>query len=206
MPQAFIEQLMIREARAGAFVVRLKGGDPFLFGRGGEEAAVLRAAGIDVEVVNGITSGLAAATSIGVPLTHRAHAHGVALVTGHGAGDARSGPDWDALVRSGLTLVIYMGVAHAAQIRARLLAGGMAPATPVAIIASATRPEQREAIGTLDDVVDVIRDAGIASPAIIVVGDVAALATIERPIRKVEWPNRPAEAGPTRIAAPSICL
>jgi len=175
-PQAFIEQLMIREARGGAFVVRLKGGDPFVFGRGGEEVAVLRAAGIDVDVVNGITSGLAAATSIGVPLTHRAHAHGVAFVTGHDADGAQSGPDWDALARSGLTIVIYMGVAHAPHIRARLLAAGMAPATPVAIIAHATRADQREAIATLDDVVDVIRDAGITSPAIIVVGDVAALA------------------------------
>jgi uroporphyrin-III C-methyltransferase len=148
-----------------------------VFGRGGEEAAVLRAAGIDVDVVNGITSGLAAATSIGVPLTHRAHAHGVALVAGHECDDAECGPDWGALVRSGLTIVIYMGIAHAAQIRTRLLAAGMAPGTPVAIIANATRPEQREAVGTLDDLVDVIRDARIASPAIIMAGDVAALAT-----------------------------
>ena len=176
-PQAFIEQLMIREARAGAFVVRLKGGDPFVFGRGGEELATLRAAGIDVDVVNGITAGLAAATSIGIPLTHRAHAHGVAFVTGHPAQGGR-GPDWQALARSGLTLVIYMGVTHCATIRARLLDAGMSRAMPVAIVSHATQVDERAAHGTLGDFPDVMRDAGIASPAIIVVGDVAALASI----------------------------
>ena len=174
-PQAFIAPLMIREARAGAFVVRLKGGDPFVFGRGGEEMATLRAAGIDVEVVNGITAGLAAATSIGVPLTHRAHAHGVAFVTGHAA-EGYGRLDWRALARSGLTLVIYMGVAHAATIRARLLDAGMPRATPVAIVSHATRAEEHAAYATLGNFPDVVRDAGIVSPAIIVVGEVAALA------------------------------
>jgi len=174
-PQAFIEQLMIREARAGALVVRLKGGDPFVFGRGGEEVDTLRAGGIDVEVVNGLTAGLAAPAAIGVPLTHRAHAHGVAFVTGHGARDG-AGPDWDALARSGLTLVIYMGVARAEEIRRRLLAAGMAATMPVAVVANATRPDQVAVVATLDDFVDDMRTAAIdAMPAIIVVGEVAAL-------------------------------
>ena len=114
-PQAFIERLMVAEARRGERVVRLKGGDPFVFGRGGEEAARLRAAGIEVEVVNGITAGLAAATSIGVPLTHRDHAHGVVFVTGHARRDAAGAAiDWPTLAAAaaqGLTLVIYMGIA-----------------------------------------------------------------------------------------------
>ena len=174
-PQAFIEQLMIRESRAGAFVVRLKGGDPFVFGRGGEEVDTLRAAGIDVEVVNGVTAGLAAPTAIGVPLTHRAHAHGVAFVTGHGAHDG-GGPDWDALARSGLTIVIYMGVARAAEIRRRLLVAGMAATTPVAVVANATRPDQVACVATLDDFLPAMHAAGIdAMPAIIVAGEVAAL-------------------------------
>ena len=175
-PQAFIEQLMIREARAGALVVRLKGGDPFVFGRGGEEMAALRAADIDVEIVNGITAGIAAAAAIGVPLTHRSHTHGVAFVTGHAAEGAGDEPDWDALAKSGLTLVIYMGITHAEALRARLLAAGVAPGMPVAVIAHATRPEQDAVVATLDDFVAAMHAGGVArSPAIIVVGEVAAL-------------------------------
>jgi uroporphyrin-III C-methyltransferase len=177
-PQAFIEQLMIREARAGAVVVRLKGGDPFVFGRGGEEIAALRAAGIDVEVVNGITAGLAAPAAIGVPLTHRWHAHGVAFVTGHGVQGVDASIDWEAMARSGLTLVVYMGIANASSIRARLLDAGMMAKTPVAIVANATRHDQRAAVATLDNFVDVAHDVGIASPAIIVIGDVAALGLV----------------------------
>ena len=110
---------MIREARAGNVVVRLKGGDPFVFGRGGEEMAALRAAGIAVDVVPGITSGLAAPAAVGIPVTHRAHAHGVALVTGHAADGSGEEPDWAALARSGLTLVVYMGMARAPTLRAK---------------------------------------------------------------------------------------
>jgi uroporphyrin-III C-methyltransferase len=178
-PQAFIEQLMIREARAGAVVVRLKGGDPFVFGRGGEEIAALRAAGVDVEVVSGITAGLAAPAAIGVPLTHRGHAHGVAFVTGHGADGFDASTKWEALARSGLTIVVYMGIANASSIRTRLLDAGMVATTPVAIVANASRREQRVAVATLADFVELARDADVASPAIIVVGDVAALAATD---------------------------
>src|SRR6185295_13138633 len=115
-----------REARAGHDVVRLKGGDPFVFGRGGEEMAALRAAGVTVEIVSGITAGLAGPAAVGIPVTHRGLAQGVALVTGHAADGA--GPDWDALVRSGLTLVVYMGMTSVCELRAKLLAAGMRPA------------------------------------------------------------------------------
>ena len=124
-PQAFIERLMASEAISGERVVRLKGGDPFVFGRGGEEAAHLRAHGLTVEVVNGITAGLAAATSIGVPLTHREHAHGVMFVTGHARGDADA-LDWPTLAAAaaqGITLVIYMGIATVEALQAGLLQG-----------------------------------------------------------------------------------
>ncbi len=175
-PQAFIEQLLIREARAGHAVVRLKGGDPFVFGRGGEEAATLRDAGIGVDIVCGLTSGLAAAAAIGIPVTHRMHAHGVALVTGHAA-DGEVEPDWAALVRTGLTLVIYMGMRRAEELQSALIAADMPPSMPVAVIAHATRPEQAAIVSTLADWPAAAEAAGLASPAIIVVGQVAALAT-----------------------------
>ena len=136
-PQDFIERLMIAEARAGHRVVRLKGGDPFIFGRGGEEREHLQAAGIAVEVVNGISSGLAAPAAIGVPLTHRDWTQGVVFVTGHGKTPAAN-PDWAALAKLNLTLVIYMGIARCAEIQAALLAGGKAADTPVAVIQAAT--------------------------------------------------------------------
>ncbi|HEY8049450.1 MAG TPA: uroporphyrinogen-III C-methyltransferase, partial [Ramlibacter sp.] len=152
-PQAFIEKLMVMAAREGENVVRLKGGDPFIFGRGGEEVEHLRAAGIEVEVVNGITSGLAAVTALGVPLTHREHAHGVVFVTGH-AHPGSEGADWRALAiaarEAKLTLVIYMGVSGAARIQQELLTG-LPASTPVAIVHKATLPDQREAITTLGE-------------------------------------------------------
>jgi uroporphyrin-III C-methyltransferase len=175
-PQRFIEQLLVREARAGNRVVRLKGGDPFVFGRGGEEMAALRAAGIPVDVVPGITAGLAAPAAAGIPVTHRAHAHGVAFVTGHAADGSDEAPDWDALVRTGLTLVVYMGMARADALRASLLAAGMPARTPVAVIANATRPGQRAVAATLATFVEDARRAALASPAIIVAGDAAAYA------------------------------
>jgi uroporphyrin-III C-methyltransferase len=177
-PQAFIEQLMVHEARAGHTVVRLKGGDPFVFGRGGEEVAALRAAGVDVEVIAGVTSGLAAPAAIGIPVTHRALAHGVALVTGHSADGNGVEPDWDALVKSRLTL-IYMGMARAEATRASLLAAGMKGTMPVAVIANATRPNQASIVATLDTFVQVARAAHLGSPAIIVVGEAVALASVE---------------------------
>lgn len=173
-PQAFIEKLMEQQALAGETVVRLKGGDPFIFGRGGEEVEHLQALGLEVRVVNGITAGLAAVTSLNVPLTHREHAHGVVFVTGHAKpGDA--GTDWAALshaaVRAKLTLVIYMGVSSASSIEHGLLQG-LPAATPVAIIQHATLPHQRQATGTLGTLCETLTTHGLGSPAVMVVGDV----------------------------------
>ena len=173
-PQSFIERLMITAAQEGEKVVRLKGGDPFIFGRGGEEVEHLQAAGIRVSVVNGITAGLAAVTSLNVPLTHREHAHGVVFVTGH-AKPGDKGTDWPALAAAAdqakLTLVIYMGVSGASEIEAGLLQGLRAD-TPVAIIQNASLPTQRHAVCTLQALQTTIRHEHLASPSVIVVGDV----------------------------------
>ena len=173
-PQAFIEKLMLMAAREGEQVVRLKGGDPFIFGRGGEEVEHLRAAGVPVDIVNGITSGLAAATSLGVPLTHRDHAQGVLFVTGHARTEADA-PDWKTLAMTArqarLTLVIYMGVSSAARIEQDLLAGLPAD-TPVAIVQRASLPDQRHAVTTLGQLAATIERESLASPSVIVVGDV----------------------------------
>ena len=173
-PQAFIEKLMVMATHEGENVVRLKGGDPFIFGRGGEEVEHLQAAGVQVEVVNGITSGLAAVTSLGVPLTHREHAQGVVFVTGH-AKPGDDGTDWRALAATAhsarLTLVIYMGVSGAAHIQCELL-HGLPATTPVAIIQNASLPTQRHAITALGQMQRTIVDARMASPCIIVVGEV----------------------------------
>jgi uroporphyrin-III C-methyltransferase len=175
-PQAFIEKLMVMAALEGETVVRLKGGDPFIFGRGGEEVEGLQAAGIQVKVVNGITAGLAAVTSLGVPLTHRDHAHGVVFVTGHAKpGDA--GTDWAALATTAhqakLTLVIYMGVSGVEHIARGLLAG-LPVSTPVAVVQHASQPQQREAFCTLGELARTVREQGMGSPAVMVVGDVIA--------------------------------
>ena len=173
-PQAFIERLMVLAAREGENVVRLKGGDPFIFGRGGEEVEHLREAGIEVEIVNGITSGLAAVTSLGVPLTHREHAHGVVFVTGH-AHAGSPGEHWRSLgaaVRDArLTLVIYMGVSGAARIQQDLLTA-LPASTPVAVVQRASMPDQRQAITTLGELDATIAREQLTSPAVIVVGDV----------------------------------
>jgi uroporphyrin-III C-methyltransferase len=169
-PQEFIDRLMVAEARAGRTVVRLKGGDPMIFGRGGEECAALAAAGIPYEVVNGITAGLAAATALGIPLTHRGNAHGAILVTGHER--AGRSTDWAALAATRLPLVIYMGVARAGEIRAGLLAGGLAASTPAAAVSHASRAEERRLVTTLGALVDDLLAAGIESPAILLVGEV----------------------------------
>jgi len=173
-PQSFIERLMITAAREGENVVRLKGGDPFMFGRGGEEVEHLQAEGVRVSVVNGITAGLAAVTSLNTPLTHRDHAHGVVFVTGHSKpGDAER--DWPALAQAAaharLTLVIYMGIRGAPAIQNGLLQG-LDRATPVAIVQNVSLAQQQQALCTLDSLAQTIALQRIASPAVIVVGDV----------------------------------
>ena len=173
-PQAFIEKLMINAVHDGETVVRLKGGDPFIFGRGGEEVEHLRALGIEVSVINGITSGLAAISSLGAPLTHREHAHGVVFVTGH-AKPGDKGTDWRQLAATArdakLTLVIYMGVSGADMIQTELLTG-LPPHTPVAIIENASLPHQRQALTQLDQLTHTLQTTGLKSPSVLVVGDV----------------------------------
>ncbi|CAM3089353.1 uroporphyrin-III C-methyltransferase [Ectopseudomonas mendocina] len=170
-PQAFIHRLMLRYARQGKCVVRLKGGDPCIFGRGSEEADWLNAHGVEVELANGITAGLAGATNCGIPLTLRGVARGVTLVTAHTQDD--SSLNWQALAQSGTTLVVYMGVAKLADIQAGLLAGGMSDEMPVAMIESASLPEQRECRSNLARMQDDAAAFALKSPAILVIGEVA---------------------------------
>ena len=185
-PQSFIERLMVAEARAGRIVVRLKGGDPMVFGRGGEECEALAHAGIAYEVVNGITSGLAATTAIGCPLTHRDAGHGVILVTGHEREGAQA--DWSALVRTGLPLVIYMGVARCEAIAAALIEAGMPPSMPAAAVANASRPDERKVVTRLDRLAQDIRAARLSSPAVITVGRTVRAAAVRLGERVVTAP------------------
>ena len=173
-PQAFIEKLMVTAVRDGEQVVRLKGGDPFIFGRGGEEIEHLRAAGIECRVVNGITASLAAVTSLGVPLTHRDRAHGVLMVTGHAKpGEAET--DWREVGASakalGLTLVIYMGISRIARVQ-QGLQQSLPGTTPVAIVKNASRAEQQQWTTTLDQLAHMAAEQHLGSPAIVIVGDV----------------------------------
>lgn len=171
--QAFIEQLMLREALAGERVVRLKGGDPAVFGRSGEEAQSLRAAGIEVEVVHGITAALAAASALGAPLTHRDHAQGVMFVTGHTRPGGQA-PDWAAIghmAAKGMTLVIYMGVSQV-DVLERALLREVSPHTPAAVVQDASLPHERRLLCSLGELGQAVREAGLSSPAIVVVGNV----------------------------------
>lgn len=176
MPQDRINALLVAHARAGRAVVRLKGGDPFVFGRGGEEMAYLQAAGIAVEIVPGITAATGCAAAAGLPLTHRDFASGVTFVTGHGKGGGAPDLDWASLAASRQTIVVYMGVATAGAIGARLVARGMNPATPAAIIENGTRADQVVVRGTVGSLAATVRRGGITGPALLVIGEVAALA------------------------------
>jgi uroporphyrin-III C-methyltransferase len=173
--QEFIEKLMVREALAGERVVRLKGGDPLVFGRAGEEIAALQAAGVEVEIVNGITAGASAAAALGVGWTdRRVGAQGVLLVTGHAGRDCDE-PDWEAIARvaaSGVTLVVYMGVSRVETLVARLRPA-LPAALPVAVVQRASAVDEVVVRSTLGRLADAVRSHGIASPAILVIGRVA---------------------------------
>jgi uroporphyrin-III C-methyltransferase len=175
-PQAFIERSMIRHARAGAVVGRVKGGDPFVFGRGGEEVLALANAGIEVEVVPGITAGCAVPAALGIPVTHRGFSRGVTFVTGHT--HAGAGLDYGALARSGTTLVVYMGLAALPDIAAGLLAAGMKPDMPACAISQGTLPGQRSVVSTLERLPR--EAAGLASPVLLVIGAVVSLAKVAK--------------------------
>ncbi|HEV3318488.1 MAG TPA: uroporphyrinogen-III C-methyltransferase [Solirubrobacteraceae bacterium] len=177
VPQEQTEELMIDRARAGRTVVRLKGGDPFVFGRGGEEALRLRAAGIPYEIVPGVTSGVAAAAYAGIPVTHRGLSIGVALITGHEDPDKdiETSLDWPALAAFPGTLVFYMGVRALPGIAGSLIAAGRSPQEAVAIVERGTLPGQRTITGTLATIAEVAVAEDVRAPSITVVGPVAAL-------------------------------
>jgi uroporphyrin-III C-methyltransferase len=169
--QVFIEKTLLASAQQGLTVARLKGGDPLVFGRGGEEMQTLRAHGIAVEVIPGITAGTAVPATLGIPVTHRDFAHGVTFITGHGAE-----VDWAALVRSKTTLVIYMGLRNVKAIVSSLLRAGLDAATPACLIENGTLHTQRQLVTTLGR----LCGAGFKGPALVVVGDVVRFAYVSR--------------------------
>jgi len=176
LEQDEIEALMIARAKEGKNVVRLKGGDPFLFGRGGEEMESLRAAGIEVAVVPGITSAIAVPEAVGIPVTHRRFASQVTILTGHeDPTKGESALDWELLGRSRGTIVVLMGVKNLPKIAAALVENGRSPATPVAIIERGMRPDQRVTVGTLGNIAETARSGNVHPPAVIVIGDVVSL-------------------------------
>ncbi|WP_323172750.1 uroporphyrinogen-III C-methyltransferase [Natrialba sp. PRR66] len=173
-PQSEINERLVELAREGKSVVRLKGGDSFVFGRGGEEAEYLAAHEIPFEVVPAVTSAIAAPAVAGIPVTHRDHASSVSFVTGHeDPTKAESSVDWDALAATGGTIVVLMGVGRLPDYTTALLEAGMAPETPVALVERGTWPGQRVATGTLETIVDVRDEKDISPPAVTVIGDVA---------------------------------
>jgi uroporphyrin-III C-methyltransferase len=182
-PQVFIEKLMIQYAKAGNVVARLKGGDPFVFGRGGEELQALAAEGIEVEIIPGVTAGIGVPAALGIPVTHREVVSGVTFVTGH----TRDGgdPNWEALARSGTTLVIYMGLSRLKAISRALIEAGMKPDTPACAIENGTLRSQRQVVSTLRELAkDVLREK-IETPAIVIIGEVVRFSRM-----KIDLPAR----------------
>jgi uroporphyrin-III C-methyltransferase len=182
--------LLIEKAQTHAIVVRLKGGDPFIFGRGGEEMEDLVCAGVPVEVVPGITSGLAAPAYAGIPLTHRTYSSSVTFVTGHeAAGKYRPKVNWSAIAHGSETIVIYMGVHNLPYIVSSLSAAGLSDQTPVALIRWGTRPEQEELFGTIGTIVAQVEQAQFEAPAIAVIGDVVKLHGILSTAARIKMPH-----------------
>lgn len=176
MVQDEITQLLIEKAHTAPIVVRLKGGDPFVFGRGGEEMVDLVQAGVSVEVIPGVTSGIAAPAYAGIPLTHRSYSSSVTFVTGHEeAGKYRPAVNWQAIARGSETVVIYMGIHNLPYITDQLHQAGLSPDTPIALVRWGTRPEQEELIGTLDTIAAQVEAAQFGAPAIAVIGNVVNL-------------------------------
>ena len=179
LPQEGINALLVGLAREGLNVVRLKGGDPFLFGRGGEELEYCRAAGVEAHVVPGVTAALAAAAGAGAPLTHRGLAQAVTFVTGHAASGGEPDLDWVSLARINHTVAVYMGLSTASRIAERLIAAGRAASTPVAVVENASLPNERRILATLGGLGEAVR--GLDGPALLIVGEVAALADVNAP-------------------------
>ncbi|MEL4896361.1 uroporphyrinogen-III C-methyltransferase [Crocosphaera sp. Alani8] len=185
--QAETTQILIEKARQYPVVVRLKGGDPFVFGRGGEEMTDLVNAGIPVEVIPGITSGIAAPAYAGIPVTHRGYSSSVTFVTGHeAAGKYRPDINWSAIAQGSETVVIYMGVHNLPNIVAQLEKGGLTSETPIALIRWGTRPEQEQLIGTLNTIIQQVEEANFEAPAIAIIGRVVELGSQELGVRSQE--------------------
>jgi len=177
VPQHEINTLLIKLAKGEKRrVVRLKGGDPFIFGRGGEEALALAAHGIETEVIPGVTAASGCAAALGIPLTHRGYATGVRYLTGHCRDDTPLDLDWDGLADPDTTLIVYMGKANIRRIAAALMAKGLSPATPVAAVQSGTTDDERHLFSTLDRIAESIRAAGLDGPVLFVIGRVVTLA------------------------------
>jgi uroporphyrin-III C-methyltransferase/precorrin-2 dehydrogenase/sirohydrochlorin ferrochelatase len=191
--QEEINALLIEHARQGKRVVRLKGGDPFIFGRGGEELEALARAQISFSVIPGVTAAAGCAAYAGIPLTHRDYAHSVTFVTGHADDEGRE-PDWRALAKPGLTAVFYMGLARVEQIAAQLRAHGAAASTPAAVIAQGTLQDQRVVTGTLATIAAVAAASSIQSPALLIVGEVVSLHA------SLAWFNTGATAAPAEVS------
>jgi uroporphyrin-III C-methyltransferase/precorrin-2 dehydrogenase/sirohydrochlorin ferrochelatase len=178
VPQEEINALLIGRALAGEIVVRLKGGDPFIFGRGGEELDALRAAGIEIEIVPGVTAGIAAAASLQIPLTHRDVSHTVTFVSGHEAGGAEPSfehLDLAALASGNNTLLVYMGVTTAGVIAKRLLEAGFRPGLPVIAVENASREDERRVRATIAELAEAPERLGLKSPAVLIFGEIAGL-------------------------------
>jgi uroporphyrin-III C-methyltransferase len=176
MPQSETTQLLIEKAKQHAIVVRLKGGDPFIFGRGGEEMGDLVAAGVSVEVVPGITSGIAAPAYAGIPLTHRDFSSSVTFVTGHeSTGKYRSCINWEAIAQGSETIVVYMGLHNLAEIVKSLSKAGLPASTPIALVRQGTRADQSELVGNLGNILELITANRFDPPAIAVIGNVVNL-------------------------------
>ncbi|HEX3538303.1 MAG TPA: uroporphyrinogen-III C-methyltransferase [Stellaceae bacterium] len=174
--QPDISARLIRLAKTGKRVLRLKGGDPFTFGRGGEEALALAAAGVPFRIVPGITAGIGGLAYAGIPLTHRDTNSAVTLVTGHASdGTVPDGLDWDAIAKGSPAIVLYMAMKHLATICARLIAAGRAPDEPAAIVSKATTPDQRVLVSTLGEIAVAAATAGIEAPTIVAIGEVVRL-------------------------------
>src|SRR5579859_605818 len=174
-----INRMLVAFARQGLTVVRLKGGDPFIFGRGGEELEACRAADVPCHIVPGVTAALAASANAGAPLTHRGLAQAVTFVTGHASNGAEPDLDWASLARPNQTVVIYMGVSQAAPISARLLAAGRAASTPALIVENASRSDERLIVTNLEQLAQ--SASGLTGPALLIVGEAMALAQAREP-------------------------
>jgi uroporphyrin-III C-methyltransferase/precorrin-2 dehydrogenase/sirohydrochlorin ferrochelatase len=201
VPQGEIQARMIAAARAGRRVVRLKGGDPFIFGRGGEELEALREAGVEVEIVPGVTAALACAASAQIPLTHRDQAQAVTFVTGHAALGAEPDLDWAALARANQTVVVYMGVGTADTIARRLMSAGRAAETPVAVVENGALAKEIRVFGRLDALGALIEQAGVTGPAVLVIGEVAALSRDAQAAREAA---RQTNAGDQEPSGPTL--